>query len=382
MKTVLFFISSTRHTCTNRLEGILRYARTREWHLQVVERAFHKVNVRQQLDFWRPVGVIAECGSGAEELKASAFEDLPVVYFDADRERRGPGYYVGSDSAAVAKLAAEHLLALGIKNYAFVGFRIPMFWVRERCGAFVAAIAKSGHGCHVFDTGREQLPHVRQAELAEWVRNLPRPCGVFAANDYVGEELLNICAQQGISVPDELAVVGVDNDEAVCENTTPSLSSIAPDFEQGGYLAAELLGRLIDGARLKPRFVTFGVSRVVTRQSSRRMACDRGRVAEAVEMIRRRACEGISAAEVVKFIGEPRRTAEMHFREATGRSIHDEIDEVRFAKVFELLKNPRQSIDAISDLCGFKTGVALRKAFRLKTGLSMRDWRKEAAGGC
>ena len=115
---------------------------------------------------------------------------------------------------------------------------------------------------------------------------------------------------------------------------------------------------------------------VVERQSTRRMACDRGRVAEAVEMIRRRACEGISAAEVVKFIGEPRRTAEMHFREATGRSIHDEIDEVRFAKVFELLKNPRQSIDAIPDLCGFKTGVALRKAFRLRTGMSMSDWRK------
>ena len=376
MKTVLFFISSTRHTCTNRLGGILRYARARDWHVQVVERAFHKVNVRQQLDFWRPIGVIAECGSGADELTASAFGDLPVVYFDADRERRGPGYYVGSDSAAVAKLAAEHLLALGLKNYAYVGFRIPMFWVRERRDAFVAALAKDGRGCHVFDPGREQLPHVRQAELADWVHGLPRPCGVFAANDYVGEELLNICAQQGISVPDELAVIGVDNDEAVCENTTPSLSSIAPDFEQGGYLAAELLGRLIDGAKLKPRFVTFSAPLVVTRQSTRRMACDRGRVAEAVEMIRRRACEGISAAEVVKFIGEPRRTAEMHFREATGRSIHDEIDEVRFAKVFELLKNPRLSLNAIPDLCGFATGVALRKAFRLRTGMSMSDWRK------
>ena len=376
MKTVLFFISSTRHTCTNRLEGILRYARTRDWHLQVVERAFHKVNVRQQLDFWRPIGVIAECGCGADELTASAFGDLPVVYFDADRERRGPGYYVGSDSAVVAKLAAEHLLALGLKNYAYVGFRFPMFWVRERRDAFAAAITKSGHGCHVFDPGREQLSHVRQAELAEWVRNLPRPCGVFAANDYVGEELLNICAQQGISVPDELAVVGVDNDEAVCENTTPSLSSIAPDFKQGGYLAAEMLGRLIDGAKLKPRFVTFGAPFVVTRQSTRRMVCDRRRIAETVEMIRKKACEGISVPDVVSFIGEPRRTAEMHFREATGRSIHEEIDEVRFAKVFELLKNPRQSVTAIPDLCGFATGVALRKAFRLRTGMSMSDWRK------
>jgi transcriptional regulator GlxA family with amidase domain len=93
-------------------------------------------------------------------------------------------------------------------------------------------------------------------------------------------------------------------------------------------------------------------------------------------MIRVKACEGISVPDVVAVIGEPRRTAEMHFREATGRSIHEEIDEVRFAKVFELLKNPCQSVNAIPDLCGFATGVALRKAFRLRTGMSMSDWRK------
>lgn len=376
MKTVLFFISSTRHTCTNRLEGILRYARTRDWHLQVVERAFHKVNVRQQLDFWRPIGVIAECGCGADELTASAFGDLPVVYFDADRESRGSGHYVGSDSMAVAKLAAERLLALGLKNYAYVGFWIPTFWVRERRDAFVAAIAKSGHGCHVFDTEREWLPHVRQTELAEWVRSLPRPCGIFAANDYVGEELLNICAQLGLSVPDDIAVLGVDNDEGICENTVPTLSSIAPDFAEGGHLAAELLGKVIANPRLRPTVIQFPVTRVVTRQSTRRMVCDRRRIAEAVEMIRKKACEGISVPDVVSFIGEPRRTAEMHFREATGRSIHEEIDEVRFAKVFELLKNPRQFVTAIPVLCGFATGVALRKAFRLRTGMSMSDWRK------
>ena len=93
-------------------------------------------------------------------------------------------------------------------------------------------------------------------------------------------------------------------------------------------------------------------------------------------MIRVRACEGLSVPEVVAFIGGPRRTVEMHFREATGRSILEEIDEVRFAKVFELLKNPRQSLESIVDLAGFSTGVALRKAFRLRTGMSMRDWRR------
>lgn len=355
----------------------MRYARGRDWHVQVIERAFHKVNVRQQLDFWRPIGVIAECGSGADELNATTFGGLPVVYFDADRERRGPGYYVGSDSVNISSAAARHLLSLGLENYAFATFRLQMFWARERRDSFAKVITKAGKGCFVFDPERELRPDMRQRQLNDWLRNLPRPCGIFAANDYVGEEVINICGQLGISVPNDIAVLGVDNDEQICERLVPTLSSIAPDFAHGGFLAAQMLGEMIDRV-ISPdgevRF--FAADRVVIRQSTRRIACDRHRVADAVEMIRKRATEGISVSDVIAVMEEPRRTAEMHFREATGRSIHEEIDEVRFAKVFELLRNPRQQLNAIPDLCGFSTGVALRKTFRLKTGLSMREWRR------
>ena len=376
METILFFISSTRHTCGNRLEGIHRYARGRDWHVQVVERAFHKVNVRRQLDFWQPVGVIAECGSGASELNAEAFGAVPTVYFDADRAVHGPGCYVALDSAKVGALAAEHLLSLDLPHYAFAAFRMPLFWARERCEAFVEAVQRSrGCGVSVFDPGREQVSDVRQQAMEEWVRSLPRPCGVFAANDYVGEEIANICARMGISVPGDIAILGVDDDEQICENTMPTLSSIAPDFAHGGYLAAEMLGRLVDGDGPRNAFLRYEPGTVVVRQSTRHIAGSCERIADAVEMIRRRACEGISAKDVASYIGVPRRTAEMQFRAATGRSIHQEIDEVRFAKVFALLKNPRQTLDAIPDLCGFSTCVALRKAFKLRTGLSMREWR-------
>ena len=376
METILFFISSTRHTCGNRLEGIHRYARGRDWHVQVVERAFHKVNVKRQLDYWQPVGVIAECGSGASELNAEAFGAVPTVYFDADRAVHGPGCYVALDSAKVGALAAEHLLSLDLPHYAFAAFRLPLFWARERCEAFVEAVQRSRRcGVSVFDPGREQVSDVRQQAMEEWVRSLPRPCGVFAANDYVGEEIANICARMGISVPGDIAILGVDDDEQICENTMPTLSSIAPDFAHGGYLAAEMLGRLVDGDGPRNAFLRYEPGTVVVRQSTRHIAGSCERIADAVEMIRRRACEGISAKDVASYIGVPRRTAEMQFRAATGRSIHQEIDEVRFAKVFALLKNPRQTLDAIPDLCGFSTCVALRKAFKLRTGLSMREWR-------
>lgn len=380
MDTILFYISSTRHTCRNRLEGIYAVARRRNWHVQVVERAFHRVNVRDSIDFWRPVGVIAECGSGADELKPSAFDPLPVVWFDAEVGSRGPGLYTGIDSAAVGRVAAAHLLSLGLSNYAYASFRLPLFWARNRRDAFVDAVECAGKGVFAFDPGCEQTPRVRQRALADWLASLPKPCGVFAANDYVGEEILNTCGQIGLKSPDDIAVLGVDDDEALCENLSPTLSSIPLDFGECGRIAAEMLASLIDGrdagsdGGTDARLVQPGG--VTVRQSTRRLACDRSRVAAAVETIRLRACEGISVDDVVAVMGEPRRTAEMHFREATGRSIHEEIDEIRFARVFALLKNPRQSLGAIPALCGFATGVALRKAFRIRTGASMRDWRK------
>jgi AraC-like DNA-binding protein len=155
-----------------------------------------------------------------------------------------------------------------------------------------------------------------------------------------------------------------------------------PDFEDGGYQAAKLLAQAIADPESKPVSYLYPVQRVVTRQSTRRIICNRSRIADALEMIRKMACSGITSADVVDFIGEPRRTAEMHFREVTGRSIHEEIDEVRFAKVFELLRNPRQTLDSLPDRCGFKTGVALRKAFSIRTGMSMRDWRRKAGNIC
>jgi len=381
MKNILFFVSSTRHACQNRLEGIYRFFNGSDYHVQVVERAFHKVNVHEMLNFWNPAGIIAECGSGANELNADAFGDLPVVYFDADRAQRGPGFYVGLDTASVGRLAAEHLLSLNLPHYAYAAFRMPIFWCRERRDAYVRRLAERKKGCSVLEVARELSPARRQKALADWVAALPRPCGIFAANDLTAEEVVNACEQRGLSVPDEVCVLGVDNDASVCENASVSISSIAVDFSAGGYLAAELLMRRLENPRMRPVTRTFPAAGVVRRKSTMLLPRDPERVTKALEFIRCHACEGIGVRDVVAEMGIPRRTAELHFRDATGRSILEEIDEWRFAKVFELLRNPRQQIDAIPDLCGFSTAVALRKAFRLRTGGSMSDWRKESSAG-
>jgi LacI family transcriptional regulator len=377
METVLCFISGTRHACHNRIEGVLRYADERGWHVQVIERAFHEVNVARQLDFWKPIGVIAESGGVAGKIDASVFGRIPVVYLDADGANRADGAHVCSDSAVIARTAARHLLDLRLDNYGFVAYNQRIFWSEERERAFADEIGNAEKRCFVFSHDHELKPHVWQKKLKEWLCALPRPCGLFCANDYVSEEVVNICLMNDIEIPRDIAILGVDNDEVVCENLSVTTSSIEPDFVHGGYLAMETLGRMVHGDRTCASFRQFGVSRLVVRQSTRRIAFDSKAMAKAVEFIRKTACDGISVSDVVSFMGMPRRTAERCFREAVGRTIHEEIDEVRFARVFKLLRNPRQSIDAISDFCGFKTGGTLRKAFKLRTGLSMRVWRKE-----
>lgn len=374
-RLILAIASATRQSCRERLQGIHQYAREHGFRVQVVERLFRRLNVRELLDTWHPVGVIAECGAGGDELTTKAFGQTPVVYIDAEPTHFGPGFYVNLDTADVGRRAADYLQTLGYPNFAYVPFRTPVFWCAERREAFQETLSHTGQTCRVFESDCGADLSRWRVELQKWLWELPRPCSLFAANDGMAEQVVDACAILGLSVPSDIAVLGVDNEEPICENCLPTLSSIAVDFFGAGYRAAELLGeRLVDPARA-PTAVNYRVMRVVTRQSTR--LCARGRidVDAALEYIRRHAHEGIGVGDVVRELNVQRRTAELQFRRVTGQSILDAINDVRFAKVFDMLAHSRQSLKVIHDFCGFATASALRKAFRHRTGLSMSAWR-------
>lgn len=360
-----------------RLDGIYRYAREQGWSVQVVEKACSGIDLAGTLDFYRPCGVIAE--AYCDELERLESEvgarRLPIVLFDADWRNGDAKYCVAKTD--LGESAANYLLSLGLKHYAFAAYTFHKVrsWSDLRRDSFKSKVVKAGKSCHVFDPGRvmDRVEYGRR--LSEWLENLPRPCGILAANDIVGEEVVGAALRLGISIPEEMSVLGVDNDVLICENLPVTLSSVAADYERGGYLAAQLLGELMSKPRMKRTTRFYPADRIVVRQSTRRFALDRGRIGEAVEFIRTHACKGISVGDVVKVMRIPRRTAELNFRSATGRSILEEIDEVRFAKVFELLSNPRQDIKSICDFAGFANDRTLRKAFSLRVGMSMREWR-------
>ena len=378
MNTVLFFVYSNKYICANRIEGARRYAERRGWNIQVVERnnVDRPLDIKGIIDFWKPIGIIAECAGGVPELSRQTVGRIPLVYLDEDPDgEKGRALYVNSDSQQVGEIAAKELLSLDLPHYAFVGWRKPRFWSEIRRKAFQSAVRLHGKECTVFECPPNATDAKRVKMLGAWLKALPKPCGIFAVHDPVAEDVLQQAAVLGLSIPEDIAVIGVDDDPIICERTIPPLTSIGLDFEQGGFLCAQLLDARIRNPDVKSARQTFGVTSVTRRLSTRRFRQSDRRVTKAIAYIRRTACEGVTVPMVAAVMGLQRRMAEIVFRRETGHSIHDEIVDVRLERVESLLRNPRQEITAIAQLCGWKSPAALRAAFLARHGKSMRDWR-------
>lgn len=378
MKTVLFIITQHRECFNSQLMGFYQRAKRQNWRIQVIERAACKDRMLEIFRLWNPIGAIVEYGGPSDLIGRDVCGRIPIVYFDIGRTSPPRGCCVSFDSAAAGLMGAEHLLGFGLPCYAYVGYWERVTWDAQRERAFGAAVRRAGKAYRRFPIEAESGAANRAARLQSWLRELPLPCGVMAANDRVAEEVLNACQKIGIAVPDELVVLGVDNDRVLCENLTPTLSTIVPDEMLEGNLSVELLIRQIEAGKrgVARKIVRVPPLNVQTRQSTRYLPCRRSDVSAALEMIRREASSGIGVNDVAAFMGVTRRMAERHFRLCTGRSILNEILEVRFGLVYDFLRHSDCRIDAIAGQSGFRTEVALRKAFRAREGCSMSVWRK------
>lgn len=379
MKTVLFFIAQERYCFSEQLEGFCQYARKANWHVQVAERPKDNRRMREILDVWRPSGAFVEYGDRRDLVDRRLFAKVPVVYFDIGRVKPVRGHFMSFDSAAAGRIGAAHLIRLDCESYAYVGHWERTVWDVERREAFEREIRATGRPFAAFQQTSDLRAADRHLSLSKWLKRLPRPCGVLAANDRVAEEVLSACQRLHIPVPDDFAVMGVDNDRTVCENVSPTLSTVVPCTLQEGYCAAEWLDRLMnepcDDTCLEVRRVP--PQKVLERQSTRRPAGGHREILAALECIRKNACAGMTVSDVVAVLGGSRRNAERHFRQATGRSIQEEITRVRFERVYELLENPNCALGAIAGQAGYSTEVALRKAFRQCEGCSMSEWRRK-----
>ena len=205
----------------------------------------------------------------------------------------------------------------------------------------------------------------------------------MAANDVRGRQVLDTCVGAGLSVPDQVAVLGVDNDELICATTNPPMSSILRDTEGSGYFAAQILDDLMRGRRRRAETVRYGPLRVVPRQSTDQLQFKDRLAVRAVEFIRINAGVGMRVGDVVRHLNVSRRLAELRFRQAVGHSIHDELQQARLAQVRRLLRETDRSIAEITERCGYESEGYLGLVFRKQYGLTMRQFRaaSRSAGG-
>ena len=388
-RLVLFLRTSLRITNRRTYDGIYAYGKRHGWQFQsvrvpsVIERDFAfserdgKKRLAELLSFWKPDGCIAMGDVRNPFRRYVNFGDVPVVYCDIVPEAMPSGTNVISiDSAAVAKCAAKELLKLGFDSFAYVSYpqRLPWCETREKC--FRKIIELNGKSFAAARLPARDAPCPAKREFDRWLSRLPKPLGIFAANDEVAEMVVDTCVRNGISVPCDVSVVGADNDELVCENAAVPVTSVVPDFMTAGQMAAQLLDELMEmPARSQVRY--FGIDGIVRRESTRITDVFDSQIVKALEFIRRHACEGVKVPDVVKEMGCSRRYADMRFSKAVGWSVLKEIRRVKIDNVKERLRNTRQSLQSIADMSGFASCDDMRRTFRQFTGCSLSVWRRK-----
>ena len=376
MDTVLFITDLHSGSRIPELAGAREAAAGFGWHVEEIEVQRLKHPVKAVLRYWKPVGCILE-GSSNLLPPRRAFSHLPIVYIDPDDRMRENGsiFSVENDDSAIAELAHRELSRTDCENFAFVGWSRRVRWSRRREDRFKAILAATGHACRTLEdpwTFGNKNDFV--SRLKPFMESLPKPCGIFAANDDIAAVILGVCRDMALSVPGDVVVVGVDDDPAVCDNLHPSLSSVHPDFRGAGRLAVKLLAKRIRGGSA-PERIEYTPLGVTSRLSTRRLAFVGKRIADALDLIRREACSGLKASDVVKAMDVTERLAETRFKNAVGHRITEEIANVRLEHVLKLLRNPKQGIAPIANMCGWDSEAYLKRLFKKRFGMTMREWR-------
>jgi len=378
-RAVALLIETSNAYARGLLAGVMAFVRQhRPWSIYLPELGRGDTPPRW-LARWRGDGIIARIET-REIARAVRRTGLPVV--DVSAARHLPGVpWVETDDEGIARLAAEHLLARGFRELAFCGD--PRFnWSRWRCEHFVRMARAAGARVHTYASrGSPERPAPLSREhrdLAAWLRRLPRPVGVMACYDIKAQQLLDACRELEVAVPEEVAVVGVDNDPLLCNLAAPPLSSVIPNTHRTGYEAAALLDRMMSGERVTTGARLIPPLGVETRQSTDVLAIADREIAAAVRFIREHACDGATIGDLLRAVPLSRRVLESRYKKATGRTPHEDFVRLRIDRVKQLLGETDHSLERIATLAGFDHPEYMSVAFKRETGQTPGGYRRQA----
>lgn len=376
--SVALLVETSNEYSRGLLEGVLAYTKEHtNWSVFLTELG-RGAPPPKWLDNWQGDGVIAriETDEIAEAVKKL---NLPVV--DLSGTRRISGIpWAETDDEAIARMALDHFIERGFKHLGFCGD--PAFeWSSLRGEHFVRLAEQRKRSVQIY----QAIPRYDSAfslkkegqNLTKWLKSIPRPIGIFACYDYKGQHLLDVCQSLEIAVPEEVAVLGVDNDHLLCEFATPPLSSIIPDTQRTGYEAAEMLDQIMSGETPKRRRLITTPLGIQLRASTDTLAIEDPEVATALKFIRENAHNNIRIADILKHIPLSRRVFENRFINAVGRTPHDEILRLRMNRLKELLTETHLSIGEMAKIAGYEHPEYMAAAFKRETGMSPSEYRSK-----
>jgi LacI family transcriptional regulator, galactose operon repressor len=361
------------------IDGVLQYANDREYNWSYVTAPESLSLSVLDLRGWHGDGVIAALNTPAE---AACVKDwsVPTVNISGALVDT-PVPRIGVDNRLVGELAADHLIERGFQEFAHYGLKSVAYSTIRRV-AFEARLTESGFHSESLlmpPTYRARGPHWRdqQRKLLTWLDALPKPIGLFAVTDYRARQVLDACRQVGLRVPQQVAVIGVDNEEVICAHVRPQLSSVGRNNQQEGYHAASVLDRLIRGKPASNKEETIPPLGVVARESTETVAFEDLRLCEAIDFVNGHIEEPIGVQEVASHIGASRRWLEYAFREALGESPYQYIRSRRLKMARRLLEEePSAKLYEIARRTGFSSAKQFSTAFCQSFGVSPREYQR------
>lgn len=369
---VALLIESSRTYGRGILRGIAKYAHLRgQWSCFTEERELHS-GIPVWMKKWKGHGIVARI---EDRKMAAALRKTGLSVVDVLGNARFSGISTfDTDARAVAKLAADFFLKAGFQHFGFCGYqKIPFSERRE--AAYCAYLAEKKKKVLVFAPPLPRGSHSdiqaierhglsMEQSIAGWLKKQPRPLALFACNDVRAQQVLNACRESGIKVPEEVAVMGVDNDDVLCNLSEPPLTSIEPNTEELGYRAAALLDQAMQGNHLPSDLTLIPPVRIVERASTDVVAIDDPITVQAVRYIRDNVGNGIAVKDVLLHVNRSRTDMEQRFRRWLGGSIHSEMLRLRLERVQGLLHLTDLNLDQIASRAGFATAAHVCRLFQ------------------
>lgn len=378
---VALLVESSRSYGRELLRGIAQFARTRSrWSL-----LHQEMTIDMQLPSWMREGALDGIIARVDARTIQPIRELGVPCVDVRCSGRFEGIpQVETDDCRVAEIAFEHLIERGFRRFAFCGYQHAHFSDTRR-NSFEELVRKADCELSIFETpGQpgstlsflEEAGLVNEAPLSTWLKTLVPPTGLFACNDVRGQQVLNACRELEFAIPDDIAVVGVDDDDAICPLTDPPLSSVRPDAETVGYRAAEILNEMMSGKTKAMDSVEYvPPTGIIQRLSTQVNAVEDREVARVCRFIREHACNGIDVADVAEFTSLSRRQLERRFRMELNRTPRQIITGVQIAKVKQLLVETDLTLEQIAPLAGYSHKESLSAVFKRDVGMTPGNWR-------